>query len=210
MKLNDVLDTCFFDLFKIISSRKLTLEIFGVSMTLFHYYSYYKSFREFDRIQLAITCFYLGCKLQGTFISTEEALKEYIILKNNQPSGSFDIIKYEVEMLNFLGFSIDIETPYYYISSYIEKLKNLPDRDKIQNLCFNLVNDSYRRPYCLYYTAKEIALSCLFISITVCNQNFSFDQLGEVEANYNKNEVSNCIEHMYNLFNDRLHLHTIS
>lgn len=201
LKLNDILDMTFNDIYKIISTRKFSLEILGVSMTLFHYYSYYKSFREFDKAQLAVASIFLGCKLQGFFFNTDEAFKDYSEIRKLSQIGSFDIIKYEVELLNILGFDINIDLPYHYVNKYLDLL-NISEKEKIFNISFNLINDSYRRPLCIYFTAREIALSAIYIACQIVNdnvQNNLFDKIG-----FEKNELNECIEIMYTLFGDTL------
>jgi hypothetical protein len=170
-------------------------------MTLFHYYSYYKSFREFDKAQLAVASIFLGCKLQGYFFNTEEAFKDYSELKKVTQILHFDIIKYEVELLNILGFEINIELPYHYINKYLDIL-NIPDRDRVMNFSYNMINDSYRRPLCIYFTAKDIAMSAIYIACSVIYDNVQkdlFDKIG-----LDKKELFECIDSMYVLFQHSL------
>jgi hypothetical protein len=170
-------------------------------MTLFHYYSYYKSFREFDKAQLSVASIFLGCKLQGFFFNTEEAFRDYSELKKVSQILQFDIVKYEIELLNILGFEINIELPYHYVNKYLDRL-NIPDREKVMNVSYNLINDSYRRPLCIFFTAKDIALSALYIACSVLYENIQgslFDKIG-----LEKNELMDCIDSLYVLFQDRL------
>jgi hypothetical protein len=189
---------------KIFLNRRLPLDIFGTSMTLFHYYSYYKSFREIDKIQLAIASLFLGCKLHSIFLNIDEAKKDYKEQSNGN-SQPFDVVRYEVELLYILGFDLDISTPYAYIATYARKM-DIQDSEKVIALAFNLTNDSYRRPFCVHFSSKQIALASLYLAINMLNeQGFSIECLPDVER-YNKNEIKKCIDLILVLFEDRLRL----
>ena len=58
------------------------MEIFGISMTLFHYYTYSKCFRSFDKFKLAISCIFLAAKIKGTFFHIDRLQKLHKKYKN--------------------------------------------------------------------------------------------------------------------------------
>jgi hypothetical protein len=190
------------------------LDVFGTSMTLFHYYTYFKSFREFDKIQLAVASVFLGCKLHSIFLNIEEAHKDYNELKASSlgMNGSlnqmpFDVVKFEIELLNILGFELEIPTPYGYIIEYARKLKLIDtEKERIINIAFNIAHDSYRRPVSVYYTPKQIALACLYIAINLTHEEgMQVSELPNAEI-YNIHEINKCTDVLLSLFEDRLRI----
>jgi transcription initiation factor TFIIIB Brf1 subunit/transcription initiation factor TFIIB len=176
-------------------------------MSLFHYYTYHKSFREFDRAQLVVACVFLGCKLHSIFLNIEEAQKEYNEIKSGGSATNgiymqtFDVVKYEVELLNILGFDLEIPTPYGYIMDIAKKMGL---SDTTTNVAFNIASDSYRRPLGIYYTPKQVSLACIYIAINMTQEHeFMIDRLPCVEI-HNKIEVCGCIDFLLLLFEDRL------
>lgn len=163
-----------------------------------------------DRHQLAVACVYLGCKLQNSFISIDDTIIEYNKIKN--PPNTMnnikpvvpDLVKYEIEILNLLGFEIDIETPFAILTHYCEKQLVSNNKKDIDRLAFNILNDSYRRPLCVYFTPKTIALACLAISLYVNEDKYSFDSLSEFEKDFDKNEVISCVDHLLQLYENKL------
>jgi hypothetical protein len=183
-------------------------------MTLFHYYTYFKSFREFDKIQLAVASVFLGCKLHSIFLNIEEAHKDYNELKASSlgMNGSlnqmpFDVVKFEIELLNILGFELEIPTPYGYIIEYARKLKLIDtEKERIINIAFNIAHDSYRRPVSVYYTPKQIALACLYIAINLTHEEgMQVSELPNAEI-YNIHEINKCTDVLLSLFEDRLRI----
>lgn len=62
-------------------SLKLNHEIYGIAMTLYHYYTYFKMLREINPLELSVACIYLARKIQFEHISMEEVIKIYNIQK---------------------------------------------------------------------------------------------------------------------------------
>jgi transcription initiation factor TFIIIB Brf1 subunit/transcription initiation factor TFIIB len=202
-KLNDTLDQSYIIVLKIISNRRLPLDVFGTSMTIFHYYTYYKSFRDFDKAQLAVASIFLGCKLHSIFLNIDDALRDYRELTG--AGKIFDIVKFEVEMLNLLGFDLDIVCPYGYIITYAKRM-GLQDTERIISVAFNIANDSYRRPFCVYFSPRQIALACLYIAINMFNF-IRVDALPDVER-FSKCEIIKCVDLILVMFEGGLKLST--
>jgi hypothetical protein len=175
-------------------------------MSLFHYYTYFRSFREFDKAQLAVASVFLGCKLHSIFLNIEEAKKEYNEIKlgmgsNGYMQQPFDVVRYEVELLNILGFDLEIPTPYGYIVDIVRK-HNLSETT--MNIAFNIASDTYRRPLVIYYTPKQVAIACLYIGMNIIQEEeYKLDWLPS-EGIYNKTEIYSCIDYLLLLFEDRL------
>ena len=116
-------------------------------MTLFHYYTYFKSLRDFDRIELSLVCVFMACKSQFIYIPIEELGKMFLQLKNNPNEHIPDFLKFEIEFLSRLGFEYDIDTIYrnfHEIWPYLEKNFQIKN-EKMKNLALNIINDTYRK-----------------------------------------------------------------
>jgi len=76
-KLKDFFEEVFINISVICNNKNSSNEIFGVAMTLFHYYTYYKHFYEYDRTEIAKSCVFLAFKLEYSFLKVEEAWEIY-------------------------------------------------------------------------------------------------------------------------------------
>lgn len=69
----------------------------------------------------------------------------------------------EFEILNQIGFDLNLELPYKYVhlmkSYYIDYLRN----PKLIVITTNFINDSFKLPLCLYYDPLIIALASLYL-----------------------------------------------
>ena len=163
---------------KDLSAQLFDHTTYGIAMTLLHYYtSCFQSIRDFDPIEISFACLYMSSKIQ--FINYPlkkfvEQYKNYVKDKQGYNKKSDpDFIKYEIELYSLLGYDLDIETPYQFFYHMLPKFYALyPDiktkNDKLmqlKNFCFNLINDTYIKPFCIYYHPKIIYLSCLIFSL---------------------------------------------
>lgn len=235
-------------LHKILINESIDIELFGISMTLFHYYTYFKSFKHFDRYKLIISCLFLSGKIKGIFIKPEilQTLYKKYAQKNNEITEK-EIVGFELDLLVFLGFEVDIETPYCYLDrmfrktnfnklifpfkkntestslsppnnddtidqnknnydiennknsstnndinscritkiiesnnkpqgmfvqhkkpeEYFQSLSVEEYSDKIRIIAFNILNDMYRRAYCIVFKPRCIALVAFMISFNL-------------------------------------------
>lgn len=124
-KFEDQLDKAFDFNYKIYSKNKVfSLETFGITMTLFHYYTYFKSLSEFDKSKVIIACIFLSAKIKGRFFKLEDLKKIYQenSERNNSEISDKEIINFEIELLTFLGFEIDLETPFSYLERILDTM----------------------------------------------------------------------------------------
>jgi hypothetical protein len=187
--INNFFDEVFSNISNICNAKNYSDEIFGVAMTLFHYYSYFKSFRDFDRTEVSVACVFLACKIQYTFLKVEEAIDIFNRIKRGSSISGHaqgpDFTKFEVDILTFIGFEMDIETPHKYFVYYLEKLNPGYAKDnKIINFGFLLINDLYRSNLCIYHPSKYLAMACLFF--TLSEDGFNNNNCVNDEKNINK------------------------
>jgi hypothetical protein len=191
------------------SKFSFELPTFAISMHFFHYYSYHMSFRKFDRYELATACVFLASKLCNDFIKVETALEIYTSIKNvnqSQAKGDKkpDLTKYEIELMSIIGFDLDFDLPYNYLDQYLNQIiKEEEKRKKAQNLSFVIVNDSYRRPLCLLFPPKYIALAAIYGASTMldADKNFIFDEIIEFDKEIDKDILLFCISELDNCTN---------
>lgn len=201
-KLNEFVEDIYNQIGKL--SCNFSHEISGIALTLFHYYTYFKSFREIDRLELSVACVYLACKIQFRQISTNIVLEWYNkakaerkdITNNIKP----DFIKYEIEIYSFLGYDLDIETPYCWFYKFRATSKGKDLDDKIKNFVFNIINDTYRKSLCLYYHPKIIMLSALCFTIKFLDIKIQIEDLLKGEE---IDLISQCMENIYEIFEEK-------
>jgi hypothetical protein len=92
-------------------------------MTLFHYYTYFKSFKNYDIFKLIIGCLFLAGKIRGVFFKLS-LLHTYHnrYTPNSKKIEDKEIITFELDLLINLGFEVEIETPYYYLDKLLKKV----------------------------------------------------------------------------------------
>lgn len=187
-KYEGYLDQIFIFLFKIIDIE-IDRQIFGVSMTLFHYYTYHKHIKSFDRFKLALSCVFLASKIGGNFLKADKIIG--IHQSKFSKISSFyekEITNFELEILNFLGFDMEIETSYSHLENFFRsdvltslcKLiyrnndsKLSYDESRLRNLANNIAHDCYRRPLCIAFQADLIASCCMSLAFFVEMKNCS-------------------------------------
>jgi hypothetical protein len=174
-------------------------------MTFFHYYTYYKSLREIDRVELSIGCVYLACKIQYIFIPMEEVGNIYRKIKNSPKEHLPDFIKLEIEILNFLGFELNVETPYEHLYMLLEKYnQSLLKNERLINFAYNIINDTYRRPICIFYHPKIISLAALYITAKYFEIELSFEQIRCYERSIKQEDLFSCINSIVNIIDGKI------
>jgi hypothetical protein len=211
MKIDECLDEIFNHVSDICTMKQLSREMFAIAMCLSHYYTYYKSLKAIDRVELSVASVFLAAKIEYNFINIEEANTMYLSLKKSSSSNVPDFIKFEIEILNFLGFEFRIESPYYYFHSFMNRYyPQILKDEKFRSLGFSIINDSYRRPLCIYYEAKYLALSSMFIALNVMNYDVSFEEIASLEKRVNKAELINCSDYLFKIFETKINQQSTS
>ena len=173
-----MLDEIFSFISYICETKYLSIDTYGTALTLFHYYTYFKSFKEIDRVELSIACTYLASKINYRYIKFDEMVALCNELRVNKKQGEPKIVDFELDIMDGLGYDINLTLPYHYFSFYSTKFRF--DRTK-EKLVHNLINESYRRPLCLFFHPKTIC----FCAFYVC-ELFEFKSLNGKDAKVNK------------------------
>jgi hypothetical protein len=122
-KIEEQLDQSFSFLHKILETEKIDIDLFAISLTLFHYYTYYKTFKTYDKFKLMISCLFLAGKIKGIFIKLDRLRELYrkYSQRDNEISDK-DIMSFELDLLIFLGFEVEVETSFYFLSRLFKKI----------------------------------------------------------------------------------------
>ena len=176
-------------------------------MTLFHYYTYYKSVREIDRAEVAVASVFLACKFEYTFLKVEEATEFYKKLKISKGLSQScghnpDFTKFEVDILTFIGYEMDIETPHRNFYYYLERnFQNLLKDQRVLNFGLKLINDSYRSNMCIFFSSKYIALASLFITLNSLEiigfEKFEINKILLCDKTINKSIFLSCMDNLF-------------
>ncbi len=199
----------FTNILDICTKKHLTNEIFGCAMTLFHYYTFHKSFKEFDRCEISVACVFLACKIEYSFLKIEESNEEYIRIKRSKTSRQLpDYVKFEIEILSFLDFEIDIATPFFeYYHFLYNKFPQIYSDSKIRNFSLKLIYDTYRKPLCIYFNSKCIALAVLFLSLNILEGcSISIQELMLIDKSIDSNSLVKCLECIINMFDTKIEI----
>ena len=189
---------------KIIKSRKWNHDLLGISLTFYHYFLYFKDFREIDPYEISVCCIYLTNKIQFMHYGLDFFIKIYNEInekkKNNQP----DFIKLEIEMYTKLGYDLQIKTPYSIYYDYIMKKNNIDEiKENIRkNFLFNLINDTYRKSICLYFHPKIIMISCLIYTNKFLEMND--EDLNEIINGEDLDLIAECMDKIYDIFKEAI------
>lgn len=155
-----MLDEIFTFISYICETKYLSIDTYGTALTLFHYYTYFKSFKEIDRVELSVACSYLASKINYRFIKFDEIIALCNELRVNKKLGEPKIVEFELDLMDELGYDINITLPYHYFGYYSQIFKFDKHNEK---LAHNLINESYRRPLCLFFHPRTICLSAFYL-----------------------------------------------
>ncbi len=209
-------DELFTNISHVILFKNLPKDIYGVAMNLFHYYTYFKSFRNIDREELSLTCVLLAYKIKHGYIKLEDTNVLYNHLKsinkgknvNNSSNNTNNkttpnLANVEIELLNCLGYDLEIELPFNYMSNLKKKFNyNI----KTENAIINMINDSYRRPFCIFFHPRTIALAITFVVMNaIGDENFllNINTFIKNEKDFIKEEFLICVEDIVNLYENK-------
>jgi len=155
-----MLDEIFSFISYICETKYLSIDIYGTALNLFHYYTYFKSFKEIDRVELSVACSYLASKINYRFMKFDETIALCNELRVGKKIGEPKIFEFEFDLMDGLGYDINLTLPYHYFGFYSKLFKFDKQKEK---LVHNLISESYRRPLCLFFHPKTICFCAYYI-----------------------------------------------
>ena len=179
------------------SQLKTKQKILYCSMVFYYKYTLFygislKDLGEIERLVLCIACILLGFKAITFKIFDIQQLSLIIheILNNSNKKLTKEELKDEImqkefDLLNALGFDINIDIPYSYfplLSFYLKKCNETNDYvlSEINVLLNEYVQNSMLFPLYLYYSPYEIFFGCIYL-IKKKKTIFNFIDLNELK-----------------------------
>ncbi|KAI8089340.1 cyclin-like protein [Halteromyces radiatus] len=157
----------------------------STSQALYHRFYLYHSIRNFQPLDLCITCLFVGSKIEETI----KRLKDiYIVAHSVRHPKSQElepdeipedrirrINEYEKLLLETLCFNFQIKHPYEYIVKFARHIQELQGLDgkQLAKKAYSLAVDSYRMTLCLEYPAHTIAAGCIYLASKLWQQEDS-------------------------------------
>lgn len=117
-----------------------------------------------DRKESKITNFKLETINCFTFSFNKDPIFEKS--KSNFKAVVEDKIKQmEFDILCTIGFDLNVDLPYVYLSQMNNYFKTyIPRCKEVMTFISNFINDSFRVPICLYYSPLKITLAAIFLT----------------------------------------------
>lgn len=140
------------------------------------------SVREVNLYLLVTTCVYLACKVEEcpqyirSLVSEARSLWPEFI-----PPDPTKVTEFEFYLIEELDSYLMVHHPYKSMEQIVTVLKQQPynlelSPEELQN-CWSLINDSYINDVHLIYPPHITAMACMFITITIQNNDSKKTQL---------------------------------
>jgi len=203
----------------------------ATAMVFFHRFFSHHKFSEHDRFEVAVACVLLAAKTEETPRKLPHVIQECNRLKNptnaimDTKSDEYiqqkeRILLLERVVLHTINFDLSIEHPDTYVFDTVLKMGKSrqveyepsaetsgKDRSKLQQVLMqnsiNFVNDSMCTHLCLKYSAKDIAMACIYLGgkftkIRPVNDVTWMDALGiSLETLVGKFCCNMCLRHTH-------------
>jgi hypothetical protein len=157
--------------------QKIHMVVVAKAIHIFHAFTKIVPFKAFNRQLYMGVCILIISKYEKLFANTlEETVKAYLFLLTGASLDQYATFKpdaktlaatkdkfliAENEILETIGFDLDIQTPY----CHIDQFKKYPgDLKMIFKVALMLINDSYYTTICLYFEPVVIALACIHMA----------------------------------------------
>ena len=180
-------------------------------MVLFHkFYLFDPKFKNEQEIYTsAIACLFISTKVCNQLVPLNDLVKEFLkninktnlIEESSLLETSERICFLEFEILNKIGFDLNIDLPYKYMDLMVNYVLNTLRNPKFLVIATNFLNDSFKLPLSLYYSPKLLALAGIYMTMSwfkvklpdfqglkwyqIIDRDVYFDSIVEV-ANYIK------------------------
>ncbi len=152
----------------------------STAMVFFHkYFLFKKAFsHDYTKYLTCCTCVFLSLKVSNLIVPLEKVIETFLFLYFREnylklninekliSEISNKIFQIEFEVLNAIGFDLNVDLPYKYIyvmKPYFEESFNAQFYSKYILIVTSFINDSFKIPICLYYDPLLIFLACVFL-----------------------------------------------
>ncbi|GIL44618.1 hypothetical protein Vafri_2145 [Volvox africanus] len=151
--------------------------VMATGQVLFQRFFCRKSMREYNVRRMACACLFLATKLEESHRRTRDILMVFDRI-NKRREGSknvpllipetkeYDVMKervitYERILLKTFGFIIHAVHPHKYVNSFVHSLDG---SDELQQLAWNMLNDSLRTTLCVRFKAHVVAAGAIYLA----------------------------------------------
>ena len=151
-------------------------------MVIFHKYILIKTAfeTEFELEIACISALFIATKICNFLVSISRISQTYIVLKKSLYNKNNDeksinstslsstyiqncISETELEILDYIGFDVNIDLPYPFIDKMKPYLNKIISDQKLIKIIFNFINDSFKLPIILNYSPLKIAITCIYM-----------------------------------------------
>ncbi|KAG2440987.1 hypothetical protein HXX76_003840 [Chlamydomonas incerta] len=149
----------------------------ATGQVLFQRFFCRKSMRDFNVRRMACACLFLATKLEESHRRTRDVLMVFDRI-NKRRDGSrslpllipetkeYDIMKervitYERILLKTFGFIIHCVHPHKFVNSFVHSLEG---SDELQQLAWNMLNDSLRTTLCVRFKGHVVAAGAIYLA----------------------------------------------
>jgi len=191
--------------------EKIDKDLFGVIMTLFHYFFYFKNIRKYDNYEVLLTCTFLAMKIKNRNIKLDYLIEVFKKINDNKKLQTETIVKLEINIMACMGFNFEVNTPFSPAITYLDIFqkntllseKYINNLNEIKDLMFNIIENCYRRPLCLHFRPKVIALSSLYYVLVNFKDKeelaFTYKDLLLINPEVDLESVSSCLNQILNI-----------
>ncbi|GLC50293.1 hypothetical protein PLESTB_000363400 [Pleodorina starrii] len=151
--------------------------VMATGQVLFQRFFCRKSMRDFNVRRMACACLFLATKLEESHRRTRDILMVFDRI-NKRRDGSksvpllipetkeYDVMKervitYERILLKTFGFIIHAVHPHKYVNSFVHSLDG---SDELQQLAWNMLNDSLRTTLCVRFKGHVVAAGAIYLA----------------------------------------------
>ncbi|EDV26279.1 Cyclin-related protein FAM58A [Trichoplax sp. H2] len=162
---------------------KLGSVVIARAATIYHRFYFLCDISQFDRYLVAVTCLYLASKVEDTPRRARDVITtSYKVLHKEKPILKVDsfywqlrdsVVNFELFMLRMLKFDVSSELPHKYLLHYLKSLQDWCGESNwttnhINQLCWQLLQDTSLLPFILLYPPSVIATAVIYLAVK-CN-----------------------------------------
>lgn len=147
-------------------------------MVFFHkYFLFKRKFPDiFTKYLSCFTCLFLSLKVCDCLMPLDNLISIFLKLlfkiQNINPVEIYEkivketkerVFQIEFEILDLIGFDLNIDMPYIYLQKMSYYFKNCVKAEKLTFCTTSFLNDSFKLPLCLFYDPLVILLACVYL-----------------------------------------------
>lgn len=198
----------------------------STAMVFFHKFFLYKKVfsHDYTKYLTCCTCVFLSLKVSNLMVPLDKLIDNFLILyfRDKYKKLSINekliseisnkIFQIEFEILNAIGFDLNVDLPYQYIylmKSYFQENFQAEFYNRFILIITSFINDSFKIPVCLFYEPLLIFLSCIYLVQVYFNiqlkdkEEVKWFQLIDKSVKFEEIvEISNKIKMIYDYSNN--------